>query len=260
MMTDAIRTSAAARNAIRWAGATAMLAMWLCTAGGAQAITVVIDDFESGAPVSLFESGGQNIHLDNRAVQTGLPVFSGVRETSVLGGYATTSSGRAELVSTLGDDGIRFTGTGGELFGASGAVWYRSQTDSFHGMDFDALAVADRFYVKLSEDPGAGVRLVCMLQDQDAAYSIGGTYLDGGGYLEIPFAAWRQDEFFHPDFHHVSAFAFSVAFQDTTSKSVTVTEFGITGVAEPASAMLLAAGGLAVLLWRCARAWRRIGM
>jgi hypothetical protein len=243
-MTEAILTLAAARNARHWAVAAATLALWLCTASGTLAGTYVIDDFESGAPVYMTAS---DLPFQYGTIQTGLPVFSGTREMYASLGYPPASWRCMELAlaSTPGDDGMRFTGMGG-----SGVVWYRSQTDGYHGMDFDALAVADRFYVKLSEDPGAEVRLSCTLQDQDAAYGIGAVSLDGSGYLEIPFAAWDQDEPFHPDFHHVSAFSFQVDFFGTTTKSVTVTEFGITDVPEPASAVLLAGGALAMLLWR----------
>jgi hypothetical protein len=236
----------------------ATLALCLC-AGGAQAGTYVIDNFESGGPVSLFAYKNQ----DDRIIQTGLPVFSGVREVGVSGGDTTASRAYAELLSAPGDDGMRFTGTDGNLNCASGGVMYRSQTDWYHGMDFDALALADRFYVKLSEDPGTGIGFQFCLQDQDGFYSYGGLTLDGSGYLELPFSAFSQEEPFpaHPDFHHVSAFGFQVNFFNATTESVTVSEFGITGVPEPASAVLLAVGGLAMLLLRRrhVRNWLRMG-
>lgn len=256
-MTITILISAVSQNARRWTGLVVTLALCFY-AGGAQAETYVIDDFESGAPVSLFAYMNQY----DQIIQTGLPVFSGVREVGVSGGDTTASRAYAEMLSTTGDGGMRFTGTDGNLNCASGGVMYRSQTDWYHGMNFDALAVGDRFYVKLSEDPGTEIGFQFCLQDQDGFYSYGGPTLNGSGYLELPFSAFSQEEPFpvHPDFHHVSAFGFQVSFFNATTESVTVSEFGITRVPEPASAVLLAVGGVTLLLRRrLVRNWLRIG-
>jgi hypothetical protein len=243
-MTNAILTSVAARNAWRRGKLAAAFGLWLCIANGAQAGTYVIDDFESGTPFYLFAPGTPPSQMPPLVenVQTSLPVFSGIRDVSVNGGFFSTATwASAELASTPGDDGIRFSGVGG-----SGGVWYR---DGYDGMDFDALAIADRFYVKLSEDPGADVDLIFSLQDHDGAYVFGAVTLDGGGYMELPFAAWGQDNPVQPDLHHVSGFGLHAS-NFGANQSVTITEFGITSVPEPASAVLLAIGGFVVLL-RC---------
>lgn len=246
-MTTTILISAVAQNTMRWTGLVATLALCFC-AGGSQAGTYVIDDFESGGPVSLFAYQDQ----EDMIVQAGLPVFSGVREVAVIGGYTTASGAYAELPSTTGDDGMRFTGASGTVVPATGGVMYRSQTDWYHGMDFDALAVGDRFYLKLGENPGTGIELFFCIQDQHATHWSNDLTLDEGGYLELPFSAFTQDEPLseRPDFHHISAFGFHVNFFNATTESVTVSEFGITGVPEPASAVLLTIGGLAMLLLR----------
>ncbi len=207
-------------------------------AGLCEASPFVIDDFESGGPISIATSTTWYQTVGN------LPVPSGYRELYAFN-YSYAGQTTLSLPSTQGDDSLTVAGgQSGQNRGSCAVSWHRDQHDPYGGMQLDVTALGDRFYIRLSADPGRDAQLSIMLQDNHAGYGGPGRQnLNGSGYYEIPFSAFKQ-AFPGLDLTKISGFGLETDFTGAQA-TVAITEWGI--VPEPATLSCLALAALALI-------------
>jgi hypothetical protein len=201
-----------------------------------QACGAVFDDFESG--LAFTQNFTHGIKTYDAAAALG-------RFRDVSGDNDAVLS----LTATPQDDALTIRASAGlpttNLDNATAVVRYG---DTFRRpLNLNLATLGDRFYIKLSQDPGPGVGWQAFLTSNGTSIGIGSNQrrLNHTGYYELLFSELTGA---FPSFGLTDIDAIGLQF-DFYAGTLTaaVTEFGI--VPEPATASLLAVGLVAVRRW-----------
>ena len=195
----------------------------------------IIDDFEAGGPVT------QN-SADSFVEYVVPEVLGGHRDIFAINDALVT------LVNTPADDAIVIQGSGTP----NDATVSASTSISYDGGDFignlnlDVTELGDRFYIRLSQDPGQPVGWSVLLVANQKGFLVtgsGGRRLDGSGYHEILFSEFT-DVFPDIELTDVDKILLSLGFFGDKS-TVGISEFGI--IPEPSTLTLAALALLGLL-------------